>query len=324
MQSHTHAHALAGSPAATAPSSPTRRPCTGNDDDDDDDAGGGGGQIFFFSAPASPVHYILRSPPSSTTTTAAHYSPGVDGDYGCGGGGDFEFAARQHGAGDGAAAMSSAEELFVAGRIRVGCLSPIRQEEAGFGEQEEGCEDEGEGGGGQRPRPRRARSASPPRSPHLAKIAEPSDFFASASSSSSSSTSSSLSSSAKNTRRRISLRDLLLGGTANSDSATATATAADAGTGAGGAAAERSSGFWPPSIWPSSRSKKTTTIALPCPCPCPPPLQSARRSTSSDRSSAPRRRTTSLPYRQGLVLGCLGFGARSYGLAKSMHPLSSR
>jgi hypothetical protein len=25
-----------------------------------------------------------------------------------------------------------------------------------------------------------------------------------------------------------------------------------------------------------------------------------------------------------LVLGCLGLGARSYGLAKSMHPLSTR
>ncbi|OQU86616.1 hypothetical protein SORBI_3003G115332 [Sorghum bicolor] len=87
-------------------------------------------------------------------------------------------------------------------------------------------------------------------------------------------------------------------------------------------------GFWPPSIWPSRSSKK----------PCPAPPQPARRSTSSDRpagavpTTAKRarpgggsaRRTTSLPYRQGLVLGCLGFGARGYGLAKSMHPLPSR
>jgi hypothetical protein len=77
-----------------------------------------------------------------------------------------------------------------------------------------------------------------------------------------------------------------------------------------------------PSIWPS-RSRK----ALPCPAPLP-----ARRSTSSlkkapsraGREDGPPRRTTSLPYRQGLVLGCLGLGARSYGLAKSMHPLSTR
>jgi hypothetical protein len=134
----------------------------------------------------------------------------------------------------------------------------------GFGEQEEGCDDgdnEGESGG-QRPRPCQARSASPPWSPHLAKIAEPSDSFASASSSSSY-TSSSLSSSAKSTRRRISLRDLLLSGTANSNSAIAAGAAA---------AAERSSGFWHLSFWPSSRSKKTTMLALPYSCPFPPPL----------------------------------------------------
>ncbi|KAG8045560.1 hypothetical protein GUJ93_ZPchr0008g13913 [Zizania palustris] len=295
-------HADAGCPAPTAPYSPTRSLCPGDDD----------GGHYFFSAPASPVHYILRSPPSSTAAglTATQYAPAADGEYSSGAG-DFEFAARQHGDGDGATAMSCAEELFVAGRIRVGCLSPIRQE-IGFGEQEDG-ED---GVDGQRPRPRRARSASPPRSPRLAKTPEPSDSFASASSSSSST-----STSAKNTRRRnrISLRDLLLGGAgaANNPADEAAAT---------GAESERSSGFWLPSIWPPSRPKKTTP-------PCPAPMQPGRRPTSSDRSApgkraaredAPRRRTTSLPYRQGLVLGCLGFGARSYGLAKSMHPLSSR
>ncbi|KAL5222115.1 hypothetical protein ABZP36_026828 [Zizania latifolia] len=300
-------HADAGSPAPTATYSPTRSLCPGDDDD------GGGGDHYFFSAPASPVHYILRSPPSSTAAalTATHYAPAADGEYSSGAG-DFEFAVRQHGDGDGTTAMSCAEELFVAGRIRVGCLSPIRQE-IGCGEQEEDGED---GVDGQRPRPRRARSASPPRSPRLAKTPEPSDSFASESSSSSS-TSTSTSSSAKNTRRRnrISLRDLLLGGVSNNPTDEAAA-----------AGAERSSGFWLPSIWPSSRPKKTTP-------PCPAPLQPGRRPTSSDRSApakraarddAPRRRTTSLPYRQGLVLGCLGFGARSYGLAKSMHPLSSR
>ncbi|KAF0919487.1 hypothetical protein E2562_029608 [Oryza meyeriana var. granulata] len=226
-------HADAGSPAATAPSSPTSRLTRSGDDDDDGVGGVGSGHFFFFSAPASP------------------------------------FAARQHGAGDGATAMSSAEELFVAGRIRVGCLSPIRQEATvGLAAAEPASRQDHRAFG-------------------LLRVS--------------------------NTRRRISLRDLLLGGTANNN---------DSATAAGPSIAERSSGFWPPSIWPSSRSKKTATLALPCPCPAP--LQPARRSTSSDRSSAPRRRTTSLPYRQGLVLGCLGFGARSYGLAKSMHPLSSR
>lgn len=268
----------------TAPSSPTRRLCSGGGGGDCDEDGGGGGH-YFFSAPASPVHYILRSPPSSTAASvsaSAHYAPAE--------GGDFEFSARQHGAGAGAA-MSSAEELFLAGRIRVGCLPPICQETA-YGEQEE--DDEEEGG----------ESGVDGHTPRLAKNVEPSDSFASASSSSS----------AKDTRRRMSLRDLL-GRTAR-DPAAAEAVAG----------AERS-GFWPPSIWPS-RPKK----ALPCPAPQP-----GRWSTSSDRAApakraqggaareeAPRRRTTSLPYRQGLVLGCLGFRARSYGLAKSMHPLSSR
>jgi len=50
--------------------------------------------------------------------------------------GDFEFAAPcagTHGSPStkgGVAMMSSAEELFVAGRIRVGSLSPIRQEDS--------------------------------------------------------------------------------------------------------------------------------------------------------------------------------------------------
>uniref|UniRef100_M8BYU9 Uncharacterized protein n=1 Tax=Aegilops tauschii TaxID=37682 RepID=M8BYU9_AEGTA len=146
-----------------------------------------------------------------------------------------------------------------------------------------------------------------PRSPRLAKTAEPADSLASASTSSSSS-----SSSAKTMRRRISLRDLL-GRTCSDPSMRPPAPIPPA--------AERS-GSWLPSIWPA-RAKK----ALPCPAPQP-----ARRSVSSVRAApggagrdeGPRRRTTSLPYRQGLVLGCLGLGARSYGLAKSMHPLSTR
>ncbi|CAO2203064.1 unnamed protein product [Urochloa humidicola] len=296
---------------------------------DADDAG----HYFFFSAPASPVHYILRSPPSSTA--ASHLAAPADaGDCGCAGD-DFEFAARGvpgsgggiagAGAAGAAATMSSAEELFVAGRIRVGCLSPIRQEPAAAeGRRREDWEEEEGGdpgeeaerdrdGGGRSPRAaRRARSASPPRSPRAAAgggAAEASDPFASSSSSSSSS-------SAKSIRRRISLRDLLA------------RTGGDC-AGAADPQAPGRPGFWLPSIWPSRSSKKAL---LPCPAPAPPQL--GRRSTSSERAAAPAagkrapggsaRRTTSLPYRQGLVLGCLGFGARSYGLAKSMHPLSSR
>ncbi|XP_062208303.1 uncharacterized protein LOC133909763 [Phragmites australis] len=266
---------------------------------------------LFFSAPASPVHYILRSPPSST----AHYAPPAAADGDCLAAADFEFAARGHGPGTGLGGMSSAEELFAGGRIRVRCSSPIRQETVGDDDGDEG--EERGGGEGLAPRTRRARSASPPRSARAAGAAEPSDPFASASSSSSSSSSSS----AKNTRRRISLRDLLTrtGGDSAGEQT------------AGIAGAEFRSGFWPPSIWPS-RSKKAL---LPYPVPQP-----GRRSTSSDRAAPPksmprsitsaaardeaRRRTTSLPYRQGLVLGCLGFGARGYGLAKSMHPLFSQ
>ncbi|XP_048560825.1 trinucleotide repeat-containing gene 18 protein-like [Triticum urartu] len=296
-------HADSESGLATAPSSPTRYLCSGRDGECDED---GGGIHYFFSAPASPVHYILRSPPASSASV--HYAPSTDGDF-CTAPGDFEFAARHRGI-DGAGAtttMSSAEELFLSGRIRVGGLSPIRQETDCREQQGEDGEDEG-GVEGRSPRPRRTRSASPPRSPRLAKTAEPADSLASASSSSSSSSSSS----AKTMRRRISLRDLL-GRTCSDPSMRPPAPITTA--------AERS-GSWLPSIWPA-RAKK----ALPSPAPQP-----ARRSVSSVRAApggagrdeAPRRRTTSLPYRQGLVLGCLGLGARSYGLAKSMHPLSTR
>ncbi|RLM91997.1 hypothetical protein C2845_PM08G08420 [Panicum miliaceum] len=293
--------------------------------------GDAGGNYFFFSAPASPVHYILRSPPSSTAASSQpQFAAPAGADSWAAAGDDFEFAARgATGPGGGpegtAAVMSSAEELFVAGRIRVGCggLSPIRQEEAAEGLQEEEWEecDDGGGGaererdGGRTPRAaRRARSASPPRSPRAAGgAAETSDPSASSSSSSSSS--------AKNIRRRISLRDLLA--RTGSDCAGADQ--------APGAEIGRM-GFWPAFIWPSRSSRKAL---LPCPAPAPAPPQPGRRSTSSDRAAAPApakrapgggsaRRTTSLPYRQGLVLGCLGFGARSYGLAKSMHPLSTR
>ncbi|XP_037412510.1 uncharacterized protein LOC119275714 [Triticum dicoccoides] len=295
MQGHAHGE----SGLATAPSSPARYLCSGRDGECDED---GGGIHYFFSAPASPVHYILRSPPASSASV--HYAPSADGDF-CTAPGDFEFAARHRGidGAGGTTTMSSAEELFLSGRIRVGCLSPIRQETD--------CrEQQGEDGGGvdgRSPRPRRTRSVSPPRSPRLAKTAEPADSLASASSSSSSS------SSAKTMRRRISLRDLL-GRTCSDPSMRPPAPITTA--------AERS-GSWLPSIWPT-RAKK----ALPCSAPQP-----ARRSVSSVRAAAPggagrdegpRRRTTSLPYRQGLVLGCLGLGARSYGLAKSMHPLSTR
>ncbi|CAM0880717.1 unnamed protein product [Alopecurus aequalis] len=294
-------HADDESCLATAPSSPTRHLCSGRGGDRDED---GEGIHYFFSCPASPVHYILRSPPASCASV--HYAPSTDGDF-CSAAGDFEFAARHRGVGGAGAAttMSSAEELFVSGRIRVRCLSPIRQE-TDHGDRS----DEGEGGvDGRSPRPRRARSASPPRSPRLDKNAEPSGSFASVSSSSSSS------SSAKTVRRRISLRDLL--GRTCSDPTVRPPAPITTG-------AERSAGSWLPSIWPS-RSRKS----LPCPCPVPQP---ARRSTSSvkkapggaRREDALPRRTTSLPYRQGLVLGCLGLGARSYGLAKSMHPLSTR
>jgi hypothetical protein len=256
---------------------------------------------FFLSAPASPVHYIIRSPPSSTTA--------ADGDccggHGAGAAGDFEFFAARAGGG-----MSSAEDLFVAGRIRVGGggLSPIRQDEAGREGQDSGDDDEV--GDGRATRTSRARSASPPRSPRATTDAEPSPRpFASSSSSTSSS------SSAKNIRRRISLRDLLAG-TGSGGDAEPEQGGADTAAGAG---ASRS-GFWP--LW----SKKAL---LPCPAPLP-----GRRSTSSDRAAATpakklppggsARPTTSLPYRQGLVLGCLGLRPRSYELAKSMHPLYSR
>ncbi|XP_051220473.1 uncharacterized protein [Lolium perenne] len=284
---------------ATAPSSPTRprHICSGRDGDHDED---GAGIHYFFSCPASPVHYILRSPPASCASV--HYAPSTDGDF-CTAAGDFEFAARDRGVGaaGAGATMCSAEELFVSGRIRVGCLSPILQE-TDRGEQMEEV-----GVDGRSPRHRRARSASPPRSPRLDKNAAPSGCFASDSSSSSSSSSS------KTIRRRISLRDLL-GRTCSDPSVRPPPPPITNG-------AERS-GSWLPSIWPS-RSRK----ALPCPAPLP-----ARRSTSSVKKAlggagyqdAPPRRTTSLPYRQGLVLGCLGLGARSYGLAKSMHPLSTR
>ncbi|XP_047072134.1 uncharacterized protein LOC124681241 [Lolium rigidum] len=285
---------------ATAPSSPTRprHICSGRDSDHDED--GAAGIHYFFSCPASPVHYILRSPPASCASV--HYAPSTDGDF-CTAAGDFEFAARDRGVGGAGAGatMCSAEELFVSGRIRVGCLSPILQETDRGEQMEEGGVD------GRSPRHRRARSASPPRSPRLDKNAPPSGSFASESSSSSSSSSS------KTIRRRISLRDLL--GRTCSDPSVRPPPPITTG-------AERS-GSWLPSIWPS-RARK----ALPCPAPLP-----ARRSTSSVKKApggagyhhdAPPRRTTSLPYRQGLVLGCLGLGARSYGLAKSMHPLSTR
>jgi hypothetical protein len=270
------------------------------------EADGDEGHYFFlFSAPASPVHYILRSPPSSTAGPAAAAAPD-DGDRcaGHGAAGDFEFFAARGGG------MSSAEDLFVAGRIRVGGgLSPIRQEDSGPEDRDSGDEDEDEEGrDGGRAR-RRARSASPPRSPRAATAAEPSSHpFASGSSSSSSS-----SSSAKSTRRRISLRDLLTGTGGGGDS--------DSGQAGADAAGINSSGFWP------SRSRKAVL-------PCPAPLPGRRSTSSSDRAAAApakklppgggARRTTPLPYRQGLVLGCLGFGPRSCGLAKSMHPLYSR
>ena len=100
---------------------------------------------YFFSAPASPVHYILRSPPSSTAAGAASPAASADADCCAAAAGDFEFAAHMaDGPGPkGGAAMSSAEELFVAGRIRVGCLSPIRRQEAG----REGGSGSGGGGG---------------------------------------------------------------------------------------------------------------------------------------------------------------------------------
>jgi hypothetical protein len=292
------------------------------------------GNYFFFSAPASPVHYILRSPPSSTATFAAasiHFAGAPADDADCyaaaaAAGDDFEFAAHGPGGHKGgvAVAMSSAEELFVAGRIRVNCLSPIRQEDHVWEEcGGDGDDDDDEEWDGRSPRAttRRARSASPTRSPRGA-TAEPSVPFASASSSSSSSSSSS----AKSIRRRISLRDLL--SRTGGDCA-----GADHQASSGTARTEVTSrlGFWPPSIWPSSRSSKKSPLP---PCPAS-PQPGRRRSTSSDRGAVPTatkrapgggsgRRTTSLPYRQGLVLGCLGFGARGYGLAKSMHPLPSR
>uniref|UniRef100_A0ACD5VHR5 Uncharacterized protein n=1 Tax=Avena sativa TaxID=4498 RepID=A0ACD5VHR5_AVESA len=293
-------HADDESGLATAPSSTSLHLCSGRDGDHDED---GGGIHYFFSCPASPVHYILRSPPASCASI--HYAPSTEGDF-CTAAGDFEFTSRHRGAGGAGAltTMSSAEELFVSGRIRVGCLSPIRQEN----DREEG-DDQG-GVECRSPRPRRTRSASPPRSPRLDKNAAPSGSFASESSSSSSSSSCS---SAKTIRRRISLRDLL--GRTCSDPLARPPVPIAAG-------AERSTVSWLPSIWPS-RARK----ALPCPAPMP-----ARRSTSSlkkgpggaGREDGPPRRTTSLPYRQGLVLGCLGLGARSYGLAKSMHHVSTR
>ncbi|KQK03633.1 uncharacterized protein LOC100834894 [Brachypodium distachyon] len=303
-------HAASEGALATAPSSPTRRLCCGQDVVDcaeDDDTGG---IHFFFSAPASPVHYILRSPPASSSSSAAsvHHAEGD----GCAG--DFEFASARHRvAGTG---MSSAEDLFLSGRIRVGGLSPIRQE-TGHGEEEDGDD-----GGGHSRRPRRARSASPPRTPRFAENGSaetPSESFASSSASS-----------AKTIRRRISLRDLL-GRTCSSDFSSSAGPALASAINSGADAEIRSS-FWLPSIWPS-RTKKGPL--LPCPCPAPP--HPGRRSTSSvraapggggghgrQREGAPPRRTTYLPYRQGLVLGCLGLGARSYGLANSMHPLSTR
>jgi hypothetical protein len=153
---------------ATAPSSPTLHLCSGRDGDHDEE---GGGIHYFFSCPASPVHYILRSPPASCASV--HCAPATDGDF-CTAAGDFEFAARHRGVGGAGAitTMSSAEELFVSGRIRVGCLSPIRQETDHGEHVEEGGVD------GRSPRSRRARSASPPRSPRLDKDAAPSGSFA--------------------------------------------------------------------------------------------------------------------------------------------------
>ncbi|KAJ9552647.1 hypothetical protein OSB04_016692 [Centaurea solstitialis] len=87
-------------PFVSAPSSPGRGPPSSS-------SYGGG---FFYSAPASPIHFMLSSNHSSSSSISS--TAPLEG-----GGGSFEFGAA-HGGAAPTGSMSSADELFLNGRIR--------------------------------------------------------------------------------------------------------------------------------------------------------------------------------------------------------------
>ncbi|KAB1224758.1 hypothetical protein CJ030_MR1G028608 [Morella rubra] len=81
-------------PYVSAPSSPGRGPVSG----------------FFYSAPASPMHFALSLAMTSTATAHTSSTSTMD---------DFEFSARFGSSGlGGTGSMSSADELFLNGKIR--------------------------------------------------------------------------------------------------------------------------------------------------------------------------------------------------------------
>ncbi|KAK2977717.1 hypothetical protein RJ640_013735 [Escallonia rubra] len=101
---HDDIDSCCSTPYVSAPSSPGRG------------SGGGGGGGFFYSAPASPMHFILSSSslnsvPASSDTSAPSNSSSFE----------FDFSSRcgnvNNGSGS-AGSMSSADELFLNGKIR--------------------------------------------------------------------------------------------------------------------------------------------------------------------------------------------------------------
>ncbi|GJN05112.1 hypothetical protein PR202_ga22717 [Eleusine coracana subsp. coracana] len=269
----------------------------------------------FFSAPASPTRSSGES----------------------GGGLDFDFDFSSRFPSPSAAAMSSADELFCNGQIRLAAalLQPQQPATDTLSSSEAGAEEEMEAVSDERGRVRRkARSMSPfrshwRRSPSPAAADEPASAVPAASrSSSSSSTASSASSSSSSSSRQGSRRwgffkDLLLH-RSKSD----------------GGKTHHHSRHLPP---PAAASPKPAASHSPSPAGRTRGPGTAARSTTTGRSGRRRsaherlyearraeaeemRRRTYLPYRQGVLLfGCIGIGSRVHGLARGFNAaVSSR
>ncbi|KAJ3676086.1 hypothetical protein LUZ60_003498 [Juncus effusus] len=290
---------LSSTPFASAPCSPGRRSSSSSGYATATSADAV--SAFFFSAPASPTHFLLSSAPAMS---AVNSGGGVDlGDT------NFEFGLSARGA------MSTADELFINGQIRSGFASPERDldQMARNGSVH-----------------RRTRSVSPTRSPRFnwrerrnqaskspnpdsnpkSDQTEPDRSVSTSASTSRSSSSSSTSSnpSNRNSKRWTFIKDLFLHrskseGNQNRNRPTTTTTIEPRN--------------------PRSRNyKKTNKSAINGSFS---PVMYKERAVPSGQVEEIRRRTTFLPYRPGLLFGCLGFRRYSAinGFARNISSVSS-
>jgi hypothetical protein len=278
-------------PFVSAPSSPARDPSF--------HAAAG----FCFSAPVSP----------------ARGADACDYDY------DFDFSSQFPS--PAAAAMSSADELFHNGQIRPMRLSsfllrsqappPLADRPTGgrLMPLEAAAPTDERGRLRSRSVHRKTRSLSPFRARWMSPLSSPArgkdsvqtPTSASRSSSSSSNTSSGSSSTSRNYRRWRFFKNLVHQKKPDGSK-------------------HRPPASLPPAPTPA-RPNKNASLAAPKTNPTPAVGRRGRRGSAHERLYEARRaeaedmrRRTFLPYRQGLLLGCLGFGSRGYG---AMHGLAA-